>query len=33
MDDTLRMAVIDYMNLLFGSGEETTDFWNTVLLP
>jgi hypothetical protein len=33
MDDTLRMAVIDYMNLVFGAGEETTDFWNTVLLP
>jgi len=33
MDDTVKMAVIDYMNLIFGAGEETTDFWNTVLLP
>lgn len=33
MDDTLRMAAVDYMNLVFGAGEETTDFWNTVLLP
>lgn len=33
MEDTIRMAVVDYMNLLFGAGDETTDFWNTVLLP
>lgn len=33
MDDTIKMAIVDYMNLVFGSGEETGDFWNTVLLP
>lgn len=32
MDDTIKMAIIDYMNLVFGTGDETNDFWNTVLL-
>jgi hypothetical protein len=33
MDDQIRMAVVDYMNLVFGAGQETEDFWHTVLLP
>lgn len=33
MDDQVKMAIVDYMNLVFGAGDETTDFWNTVLLP
>ena len=33
MDDTVKMAIVDYMNLVFGSGDETNDFWNSVLLP
>lgn len=33
MKDNIRMAIIDYMNLVFGSGDETNDFWATVLLP
>ena len=32
MKDNIRMAIIDYMNLVFGSGDETNDFWATVLL-
>jgi replicative DNA helicase len=23
MDDTVKMAIVDYMNLVFGAGEET----------
>ncbi len=33
MDDQIKMAVVDYMNLVFGAGAETEDFWTTVLLP
>ena len=33
MDDTVKMAIIDYMNLVFGAGDETSDFWNSVLFP
>jgi hypothetical protein len=33
MDDSIKIAVVDYMNLVFGAGQETEDFWNTVLLP
>jgi hypothetical protein len=33
MDDQIKMAIVDYMNLLFGAGTETEDFWTTVLLP
>ena len=33
MDDTVKMAVVDYLNLVFGAGEETNDFWTGVLIP
>jgi hypothetical protein len=33
MDDLVKMAIIDYLNLVFGAGDETVDFWNSVLLP
>ena len=33
MDDQVRMAIADYINLIFGAGEETSDFWASVLLP
>ena len=33
MDDNIKMSIVDYMNLVFGVGQETDDFWNTVLLP
>lgn len=33
MDDTVKMAIVDYMNLVFGAGDETSDFWQSVLLP
>ena len=33
MDDQINMAIVDYMNLIFGAGAETEDFWTTVLLP
>lgn len=33
MDEQIKMAVVDYMNLVFGAGPETEDFWLTVLLP
>lgn len=33
MDDVIKMGIIDYMNLMFGVGEETTDFWCNLILP
>jgi hypothetical protein len=27
------MAIIDFMNLVFGEGQETDEFWGTILLP
>ena len=33
MDDTIKIAIVDFINLVFGSGEETNDFWNNILLP
>ncbi len=33
MDDQVKMAIIDFMNLVFGDGQETEEFWNTILLP
>ena len=33
MDDRVKQAIVDYLNLVFGVGQETEDFWNTILLP
>ena len=33
MDDKVKQAIIDYLNLVFGAGQETEDFWATILLP
>ncbi len=33
MDDRVKQAIVDYLNLVFGAGQETEDFWNTILLP
>ena len=33
MDDVIKIGIIDYMNLVFGAGDETRDFWNNLLLP
>ncbi len=33
MDDKIKQAIVDYLNLVFGAGSETEDFWNTILLP
>ncbi len=33
MDDMIKMAIVDYLNLIFGAGDETNDFWNSVLMP
>ena len=33
MDEVTRIAIVDYMNLVFGAGDETNDFWNNVLIP
>ncbi len=33
MDDKVRMAILDYMNLVFGTGDETNEFWSNVLTP
>lgn len=33
MDDLIKMAIVDYINLVFGTGEETQEFWASVLLP
>lgn len=33
MDEEIKKAIVDYINLVFGAGEETDEFWNTVLLP
>jgi hypothetical protein len=27
MGDTIKMAIVDYINLVFGAGDETEDFW------
>ena len=33
MDDIIKEGIIDYMNLVFGKGEETEEFWNSILIP
>ena len=33
MDDTIKKCIVDFINLIFGAGKETTEFWENVLLP
>ena len=33
MEDKVKQAIIDYLNLVFGAGQEPEDFWATILLP
>ncbi len=33
MDDTIKKCIVDFINLVFGAGKETNEFWENVLLP
>lgn len=33
MDEQIKISIIDYMNLIFGIGQETDDFWDQILFP
>lgn len=33
LDDTIKMSIVDYINLVFGAGDETREFWQRVLVP
>ena len=33
MEERIEELIIDFMNLIFGFGEETRQFWDEVLLP
>ena len=33
MDETIKKGIVDFINLIFGAGKETTEFWENILLP
>jgi hypothetical protein len=33
MDEIIKIGIVDYMNLMFGMGDETRDFWSNLILP
>ena len=33
MESEIKISILDFMNLVFGRSEETTEFWQGVLLP
>lgn len=33
MDEVIKIGIIDYLNLVFGAGNETRDYWSNLVLP